>query len=49
MIDGGLKAGDRVVVNGLMTIGPGAPVTAVPWKSTAVPAADPVPPTPKQG
>ena len=49
MIDGGLKAGDRVVVNGLMTIGPGAPVKAVPWKSTAVPAADPVLPTPKQG
>ena len=49
MIDGGLKAGDRVVVNGLMTIGPGAPVKAVPWKSTAVPAADPVPPTPQQG
>lgn len=49
MIDGGLNAGDRVVVNGLMTIGPGAPVKAVPWKATAVPAADPVPPTPKQG
>lgn len=49
MIDGGLKAGDRVVVNGLMTIGPGAPVKAVPWKSTAVPVADPVPSTPKQG
>jgi membrane fusion protein, multidrug efflux system len=49
MIDGGLKAGDRVVVNGLMTIGPGAPVKAVPWKSTAAPEADPVPPTPKQG
>ena len=49
MIDGGLKAGDRVVVNGLMTIGPGAPVKAVPWKSTAVPETDPVPPTPKQG
>ena len=49
MIDGGLKAGDRVVVNGLMTIGPGAPVKAVPWKSTAAPAADPVPPAPKQG
>ena len=45
----GLKAGDRVVVNGLMTIGPGAPVKAVPWKSTTAPAADPVPPTPKQG
>jgi membrane fusion protein (multidrug efflux system) len=49
MIDGGLKAGDRVVVNGLMTIGPGAPVKAMPWKSTAVPETDPVPPTPKQG
>jgi membrane fusion protein, multidrug efflux system len=49
MIDGGLKAGDRVVVNGLMTIGPGAPVKAVPWKSPAEPAADPAPPTPKQG
>lgn len=51
MIDSGLKAGDRVVVNGLMTIGPGAPVKAVPWKSTAGPAAgpDPVSPTPKQG
>lgn len=49
MIDGGLKAGDRVVVNGLMTIGPGAPVKAVPWKSTAGPATDPVPPIPKQG
>jgi membrane fusion protein (multidrug efflux system) len=49
MIDGGLKAGDRVVVNGLMTIGPGAPVKAVPWKSTAVPETDPAPPTPKQG
>lgn len=45
MIDGGLIAGDRVVVNGLMTIGPGAPVKAVPWKSTA----DPAPSTPKQG
>lgn len=51
MIDGGLNAGDRVVVNGLMTIGPGAPVKAVPWKSTVAPApaADPLPPTPKQG
>ena len=31
LIDAGLKAGDRVVVNGLMKIGPGAPVKAVPW------------------
>jgi membrane fusion protein, multidrug efflux system len=31
VIERGLKAGDRVVVNGLMKIGPGAPVKAVPW------------------
>ena len=31
LIDRGLNAGDRVVVNGLMKIGPGAPVKAVPW------------------
>lgn len=31
LIDKGLSAGDRVVVNGLMKIGPGAPVKAVPW------------------
>ncbi|MEY4526295.1 MAG: efflux system, rane fusion protein [Nitrospirota bacterium] len=49
MIDGGLNAGDRVVVNGLMMIGPGAPVKAVPWKATTAPATDPVPPTQKQG
>lgn len=49
MIDGGLSAGDRVVVNGLMTIGPGAPVKAVPWKSAAESETDPVPSTPKQG
>ena len=30
LIDAGLKAGERVVVNGLMKIGPGAPVKAVP-------------------
>lgn len=30
LIDEGLKAGDRVVVNGLMKIGPGAAVKAVP-------------------
>ena len=33
LIDRGLHAGDRVVVNGLMKIGPGAPVKAVPWVS----------------
>lgn len=31
IIDKGLNVGDRVVVNGLMKIGPGAPVKAVPW------------------
>ena len=31
LIDSGLNAGDRVVVNGVMKIGPGAPVQAVPW------------------
>ncbi|MFO0705813.1 MAG: efflux RND transporter periplasmic adaptor subunit [Nitrospira sp.] len=49
MIDGGLNAGDRVVVNGLMMIGPGAPVKAVPWKATTAPGTDPVPSTQKQG
>lgn len=45
LIDRGLKAGDRVVVNGLMKIGPGAPVKAVPWvkakrsQTESVPAA----------
>lgn len=48
-IDSGLKAGERVVVNGLMKIGPGAPVKAVPWSATGAPAADPAPPTPQQG
>jgi membrane fusion protein, multidrug efflux system len=47
LIDEGLKSGDRVVVNGLMKIGPGAPVKAVPFEPpTDQPAP---PPTPKQG
>jgi membrane fusion protein, multidrug efflux system len=33
LIDRGLHTGDRVVVNGLMKIGPGTPVKAVPWVS----------------
>lgn len=51
LIDGGLKAGDRVVVNGLMKIGPGAPVTPVPAGAEPSPAAAPPDsaPTPKQG
>jgi membrane fusion protein (multidrug efflux system) len=44
LIDGGLKEGDRVVVNGLMKIGPGAPVKAVPWNPTGATAAHSVPP-----
>ncbi|MBA5866870.1 MAG: efflux RND transporter periplasmic adaptor subunit [Nitrospira sp. CR1.3] len=39
LIDSGLKAGERVVVNGLMKIGPGAPVKAVPWGATPAEAA----------
>jgi membrane fusion protein (multidrug efflux system) len=35
----GLKAGDRVIVEGLQKIGPGMPVTAVPYQPQAVPAA----------
>ncbi len=47
LIDTGLNQGDRVVVNGLMKIGPGAPVKAVPWGPTNAPATDSVPSTPK--
>ena len=43
LIDTGLNQGDRVVVNGLMKIGPGAPVKAVPWGPTNAPATDSVP------
>jgi len=39
LIDSGLKAGERVVVNGLMKIGPGAPVKAVPWGAAPAEAA----------
>jgi membrane fusion protein (multidrug efflux system) len=45
LIDGGLKTGDRVVVNGLMKVGPGAPVKAIPWSPTGQTAANAVPPT----
>ncbi len=47
LIDAGLKSGDRVVVNGLMKIGPGAPVKAVPMPPPVDPPASP--PVPKQG
>ena len=36
LIDKGLNTGDRVVVNGLMKIGPGEPVKAVPWVAANV-------------
>ena len=49
LIDSGLKAGERVVVNGLMRIGPGAPINAIPWKATETPATEPGLPIPKQG
>ncbi|MEK7350856.1 MAG: efflux RND transporter periplasmic adaptor subunit [Nitrospirota bacterium] len=45
LIDGGLKTGDRVVVNGLMKVGPGAPVKAIPWSPTGPTTANAVPPT----
>src|SRR5690349_13806552 len=48
LIDSGLKAGERVVVNGLMKIGPGAPVKAVPWNPPNAPDTSP-PAEPKQG
>ena len=38
LIDEGLHTGDRVVVNGLMKIGPGAPVKAVPIDRTDDPS-----------
>lgn len=47
LIDGGLKTGDRVVVNGLMKVGPGAPVKAVPWSPIGPTAANAVPPIPQ--
>ena len=40
LIDRGLHTGDRVIVNGLMKVSPGAPVKAVPWVSTNASATD---------
>jgi membrane fusion protein, multidrug efflux system len=45
LIERGLNEGDRVVVNGLMKIGPGAPVKAVPLNPTDTPAVDSPPST----
>jgi membrane fusion protein, multidrug efflux system len=47
LIDDGLQSGERVVVNGLMKIVPGAPVKAVP-SGAGVPADAPPPGPPKQ-
>jgi membrane fusion protein (multidrug efflux system) len=44
LIDSGLNAGDRVVVNGVMKIGPGAPVKAVPWVPASASHAESVSP-----
>ncbi|MDH4154200.1 MAG: efflux RND transporter periplasmic adaptor subunit [Nitrospira sp.] len=46
LIDTGLNKDDRVVVNGLMKIGPGAPVNAVPWVPADASATEPAPSTP---
>jgi membrane fusion protein, multidrug efflux system len=46
LIDKGLTSGDRVVVNGLMKIGPGAPVKAVPWVPANASLAGQAPSTP---
>jgi membrane fusion protein (multidrug efflux system) len=35
IVEQGLEAGDRVIVEGLLTVRPGAPVTPVPWKKPA--------------
>jgi membrane fusion protein (multidrug efflux system) len=46
LIDRGLNAGDRVVVNGEMKIGPGAPVKTVPWVPANASATEQAPSTP---
>jgi len=48
LIDSGLQNGERVVVNGFMKIGPGAPVKAVPLAASP-PTNSPPPPSSKQG
>lgn len=40
VIDEGLTAGDKVIVEGFQKIGPGAPVAAEPWKGGDAPAAE---------
>lgn len=43
VISDGLKAGDRVIVEGLQKVKPGAPVKPVPWKATAPNDSKPAP------
>jgi len=39
LVSGGLKAGERVIVEGLQKVRPGAPVKAAPLAAPAAPAA----------
>lgn len=39
IIDNGLQAGDRVIVEGLLTVRPGVTVNPVPWKEKPAPSA----------
>lgn len=48
VISEGLKAGDRVIVEGVQKVRPGAPVKAVPWKQAA-PAGAAAPQNPPAG
>ncbi len=38
VVKSGLKAGDRVILDGLLKVGPGAPVKPVPFQAAAAPA-----------
>jgi membrane fusion protein, multidrug efflux system len=40
IVSEGLKTGDRVIVEGLQKVKPGAPVKPVPWQNTATPKAN---------
>jgi membrane fusion protein (multidrug efflux system) len=48
LIEAGLKAGDRVVVNGLLRIAPGMPVKPVEGSSATPPADASLPTVPAQ-
>ena len=40
IVSNGLKAGDKVIVDGLQKVRPGAPVKAVPWQPMSAAAAN---------